>query len=81
VKPSTARVLALLRERGPRGITDMDGIHELRTTRLSARIHELRWLHGFTITGSLETRNGVRYARYVLDEQPVQTRVFDWVEQ
>ena len=72
MKASNARVLALLRERGSHGITDRDGLIYAHTSRLAARIHELRFLEGYTITATLETKNGARYARYVLHEAPVQ---------
>ena len=69
MKPSNARVLALLRERGEHGATDRDALLYAHTSRLAARIHELRYLHGFSITGTLETKFGARYARYVLNEE------------
>ena len=75
MKPCNARVLALLRERGDHGITDRDGLLYAHTSRLAARIHELRYVEGYTITGTLETKFGARYARYVLHEQPEQMAV------
>ena len=76
MKPSTARVLALLRANGPHGLSDLEALEHAHTTRLAARIHELRFIEHYTITATLETHNGVRYARYVLREAPVQMQAF-----
>ena len=72
MKPSTARILALLRENGPAGLSDLEALERAHTTRLAARIHELRFHEGFDIRGEFETHNGARYARYRLVEKPEQ---------
>jgi TnpA family transposase len=56
-------------------VTDLDILAEVHQRRASARIFELRHLHGYTITGTLETKNGARFARYTLHEQPEQLRI------
>ena len=38
----------------------------------AARIHELRYIEGLDITGTLESAHGARFARYVLRESPEQ---------
>lgn len=68
MKASNARVLDLLRRCGAEGATDRDALLYAHTSRLAARVHELRFVEGFEITATLETHNGVRYARYRLVE-------------
>jgi hypothetical protein len=69
VKPSNVAVLRLLREAGSRGVTDLDILAEAHQRRASARIHDLRWMHHFDITSTLEwTPRGQRIARYRLME-------------
>ena len=72
MKPSTARVLALLRANGSAGLSDLEALEHAHTTRLAARIHELRFIEHYTITATLETARGARFARYVLHEEPEQ---------
>lgn len=74
MKPQNAAILRLLRER-PNGITALDALGEVASFRLAGRIHELR-AEGFEIDSLSETsREGKRFARYVLlrdrDEQLV----------
>ena len=63
-----AKVLAMLREAGNAGITQVDASREFVSTRLAARIHELRdpKKYGFTIVGTDEGVSG--FTRYVLKE-------------
>lgn len=74
LKPSTARVLVLLRRAGPVGLTPIECLDNGGGLRLSGRILELRKL-GHDIETAWETRNGATYARYVLHEAPVQMAV------
>jgi Helix-turn-helix domain len=68
MKPSAAAVLDLLRERGPLGATDLDALERCGTTRLAARVHELR-AEGHDIRSELvSTASGKRVSRYVLRE-------------
>lgn len=64
----TEAVLALLRTRGPRGLTALDALGELGVFRLAARVLELH-AAGYRITSTIETLpNGKRIARYRLEE-------------
>ena len=66
-------VLALLRERGSRGVTPLDALDVVGSFRLGARIFDLR-AEGYDIeTQVYETPNGSRVARYVLHEKAVTT--------
>lgn len=76
MKPGTARVLALLRQR-PNGITWMDALEAGCGSRLGARVWELRHLHGHDVREQLivvPTRGAgtSRVALYRLHEEPVQ---------
>ncbi len=71
MKPSTARVLVLLR-RFPGGLTALDCLDNGGGFRLSGRILELRQM-GHNIETDWQTGpHGVRYAKYRLIEKPVQ---------
>lgn len=72
MKHSCEIVLALLRSRGPLGLTALEALENGGGFRLSGRILELRQA-GFDIDTSWETgSHGVRYARYTLHEKPTQ---------
>lgn len=75
MKPSTTRVLQLLRERGDVGLTSLEALTLGGGSRLAARIADLR-AEGFEITAELvtvPTRNApTRVSRYVLREAPAQ---------
>lgn len=72
-KTQTEGVLALLRERGAKGITPIDALNVVGSFRLGARIFDLR-AQGYDIeTTTWETPNGSRVARYVLHEKSVTT--------
>jgi len=74
VKPSNEAVLVLLQKRGAYGATDRDCLLYAHTSRAAARVWELRQA-GHEITTTLETKRGVRYARYRLTgSQPVASR-------
>jgi hypothetical protein len=79
VKPSTQRVLALLRERGDAGLTSLECWDRGGGSRLAARVADLR-ADGYLIeatTVTVPTRNApARVSRYVLHEAPVQMEVF-----
>lgn len=67
-KPSAQAVLDELRRRGPAGLSDLEALDACGTTRLAARIWELR-AEGHRVDGTLETTaSGKRYSRYVLVE-------------
>lgn len=69
MKPGTAAVLNLLRERGERGVTPLDALDAVGSFRLGARVFELR-AEGYEISSDLETTpTGKRIARYRLHEQ------------
>jgi DNA-binding HxlR family transcriptional regulator len=75
MKPSTARVLGLLRDYGPIGVTHLDALERCHTSRLAARISELR-ADGFDVrTQWIKGPGQVRYALYVLVENE-QLRTF-----
>lgn len=65
-------ILAALRQRG--SLTPLEALQDFGVFRLAARIHELR-LDGNLIVCKWETRNGKRYARYVLNT-PGQIEMF-----
>lgn len=68
MKPQTAAVLRLLRER-PQGITALDAFTAVGSFRLAARVWELRQ-DGFVIRSKAETTpSGKVIDRYVLEEQ------------
>lgn len=67
MKPSSARILELLRER-PQGLTSLDALASAGCWRLGARIWDLREA-GFTIESRLVTTpSGKRVSKYVLLE-------------
>ena len=66
MKPSTATVLALLRDH-PEGLTQLQCLHQGGGFRLAGRVHELR-ADGYRITATI--RDG--YAVYRIHEQPRQ---------
>lgn len=75
LKPATAAVLALLRDR-PSGITSLDALDEVGSFRLGARIWELK-AAGFDIESTpYRTPTGKRISRYRLREAPVQLVAF-----
>ena len=62
------RILALLRDRGDRGITWIDAFKIVGSSRLAARIQDLE-AKGYEITSTPETTdNGARIARYRIVE-------------
>lgn len=67
MKPSTRAVLALLRDRGSRGVTQLDALEHVHTMRLAARVSELR-AAGFDV----RCDRTAGYGRYVLNEAPEQ---------
>lgn len=70
MKRQTRDVLALLRARGPDGLTAAEAHDQLACDRLAARIHELRDA-GYHIPAVRERSPiGATYARYVLSERP-----------
>jgi len=72
VKPQNIKLLALLRERGEAGVTPLEGLAQVGTLRLGARVHDLK-AEGFHIDTELVTMpSGARVARYRLREQPAQ---------
>ena len=74
MKPSTAATLALLR-RHPEGTTSTDAYFEIQTSRLAARVAELR-AEGWNIESRMiRTVTGKHVASYVLIEAPEQLRM------
>lgn len=72
MKPQSAAVLRLLRFRGDLGVSQQDAITDLGCYRLAARIADLK-ADGFVIRTLLATDNrGHRYARYFIEERPMQ---------
>ena len=76
MKPSDAKVLRLLRDRGDVGLTQLDCLVNGGGSRLAARVSDLRGA-GYDITTDLivvPVRGGgrARVARYVLHEKPDQ---------
>lgn len=68
MKPGTARVLEVLRQRGSFGLTPLDALGSCGTFRLGARIWELK-AEGFDIRSELvRMPSGKRVARYTLVE-------------
>jgi hypothetical protein len=68
MKPSTAAVLSLLRERGEAGLTQLQALDEVGTFRLGARVWELRDELGpdEEIVTEWATFRDKRVARYIL---------------
>jgi hypothetical protein len=70
MKPATLATLAVLRRRGPTGLTSNEAIPVVGTSRLAARVGELR-AEGYPVETRWErTPAGARIARYVLAETP-----------
>jgi len=69
VMSQQAQVLALLRDRGERGLTSLEALREVGTMRLAHHIHVLR-NEGYDIRTHDEKNGRTRYARYVLREEP-----------
>lgn len=63
------RVLALLRERGERGVTPMLALEVVGSMRLAARVSDLRAAGHDIRTDTAVTGTGKHVARYVLHEQ------------
>jgi hypothetical protein len=68
MKPSTAQVLALLREQGVDGVTPALALTEVGTMRLAARIAELRADGHDIVNIGWTTPSGKHVALYVLRE-------------
>jgi hypothetical protein len=68
MKPSTAAVLALLRQRGEQGLTQIEALEAVGTFRLGARVFEAReYLEpGEVIVNEWASFGNKRVARYVL---------------
>lgn len=70
MKASSLAVLNALRERGPRGLSDLEALEACGTSRLAARIWDLR-AEGYVIEAHTVTApNGKRFSRYVLVSGP-----------
>jgi hypothetical protein len=65
-------VLALLQDRGSRGVTPLEALDLVGTFRLAAHIHRLRQAGWAITTHTMETPGGAHVARYVLESEPVQ---------
>lgn len=76
MKPSAALILALLRRRGPAGVSPAEARLLAGCDRLAARVCELR-AEGYDIRTGSETCMGATYARYRLYEAPRQLDLFD----
>lgn len=75
MKPQTLLVLAYLRSRGRRGVTALEALDEVGTSRLAARVAELR-AEGYEIDSTyVTTPGGKRIVRYVIHEAPQQLTV------
>jgi hypothetical protein len=68
MKPSTAQVLALLREQGVDGVTPALALTEAGTMRLAARVAELRADGHDIVNIGWTTSSGKRVGLYVLRE-------------
>jgi hypothetical protein len=77
MKPGTRAVLDWLRIRGERGGTHLEALDAVGTSRLAARVWEIRQ-DGYEITETSErTPAGARISRYCLHEaHPVQLDLF-----
>lgn len=72
MKPGTAAVLDLLRQRGDYGVTPLDALASVGSFRLGARIWELK-AAGYDIeTEMVAMPSGKRVARYRIHEAPEQ---------
>ena len=81
MKPGTAAVLALLRERGDRGLTPLDALDAVGSFRLGARIWELK-ADGYAIdtelvttVGGKRTGDSALCAAYALANVPTRSEV------
>jgi len=73
VKPQTAKVLDVLRERGSFGLTPLDALGSCGTFRLGARVWELKEA-GYDVRSDLvRMPSGKRVARYTLVETEQQS--------
>ena len=71
----TDALLALLRERGPLGVTPLEALEAIGSFRLAARIFDLR-AEGYDIERQTwTTPSGATVARYCLIEAPVQQQL------
>jgi hypothetical protein len=70
-KPQSAEVLHLLRASGIVGVTQQDAIRFAQCYRLAARIADLR-AEGYRILSVQVSKDGHRFARYILEEAPEQ---------
>ena len=75
MKPQSRDVLEFLRRHPQTGLTQQRAITELRCYRLAARVADLR-ADGYTIRSVSVKQDGVRFARYVLEEGPTQLSAF-----
>lgn len=75
------RILALLREAGPRGVSKEELVFKHRWTQAAARIFELEQI-GYGIRH--DTRPGERFVFYVLESEPLELNSLpsasDWYE-
>lgn len=71
MKPQSAEVLHLLRCRPIEGVTQQDAIRFVQCYRLAARISDLR-ADGYRILSVQTSKDGHRFARYILEEAPEQ---------
>lgn len=76
------KILELLRQAGPRGVSREDLIFRYRWTQAGARIFELEQM-GFVIRH--DSRPGQRFITYVLESEPLELKPLpsgvDWYEQ
>jgi len=75
------RLLALLEERGERGVTPLYALEQIGTMRLAARVHDLRSA-GFNIIRLRETTPSRKVvARYVLRPRVQTNQVSLWSDE
>ena len=72
-------ILALLRDRGPRGLTALEALTAGAGMRLAARISDLRAAGHLITTETVTTPNGARVARYRLTASSITGRLM-WDE-
>jgi len=75
MKPTTARVLALLRRHPQSGVTPLQAQQAIGTMRLAARVWELRDA-GYDVRTEYRSFNGARFAVYRIVEKPEQLEAF-----
>jgi len=68
-------ILALLRDRGPRGLTALEALTAGAGMRLAARISDLRAAGHLITTETVTTPNGARVARYRLTASSITGRL------